>query len=186
MNEIWKDIPGYVGTYQISNLGRVRSIPRTIIDKNGTEKNLPGKILSVAKYSNGYCFVGLANDGITKQQMIHRLVLLAFVASSDLEVNHKDGNKSNNALDNLEYVTHSENICHSYQRLNRKINKPYLGKRGYEHNKSIVINVRNIETGQQKQFGSIRIASEEMKFARCMISKAIKTQQPYKGYLFYE
>ena len=104
--EIFKDIPGYEGMYQVSNQGRVKSF-----------KCYPqGKILRLNKNSNGYYQVILCQSGVRKALKVHILVMLAFVGErlDEMEVNHKDGIKTNNHVDNLEYCTSSENRQHAY------------------------------------------------------------------------
>lgn len=100
--ETWKDIPGYEGYYQVSDLGNVRSVDRTI--------NKPLKKMPKAK---GYLCVNLYKNTQMNQYLVHRLVLLAFVGSSPLICNHIDGDKTNNHLSNLEYVTYQENTNHA-------------------------------------------------------------------------
>ena len=102
--EEWKDIPWYEWRYQASTLGRIKSMPR----KTGFVYRKE-KILKVSPKNNGYYRVCL--DYKTKH--LHRIILLTFVWDSNLQVNHIDGNKANNKLDNLEYVTQSENMLHS-------------------------------------------------------------------------
>lgn len=130
MTEIWNDIPGYEGRYQVSNLGRVKSLPRQRPgrkNKHGqvTSCSLPGCIRSVAlRYVGGYPCVTLGR----KSLHVHRLVALAFHPNPDNKpcVNHKDGNKENNHSDNLEWCTKSENGKHAYQVLG--IKHPHKGR----------------------------------------------------------
>ena len=107
---IWKAIKGYEGIYEISNTGKVRNLRRD--DKNRT---YPGKILKPGRTKNGYLFVLLSVNGVTKNCMIHRLVAETFLHKVDenLEVNHIDGNKENNSVTNLEWCTRSYNLKHS-------------------------------------------------------------------------
>lgn len=118
--EIWKDIIGFEGLYQISNYGRVKSLDRVIIRKSrwgGYDSALYlGRILKKAFYKNGYAFVSLSSPIKIKQIMIHRLVAIHFINNpqNKNEVNHKDGLKANNQVDNLEWVTASENMKHSF------------------------------------------------------------------------
>ena len=100
--EIWKDVPGHEGLYQVSNLGRVKSL------RFGKER-----ILKPTPDKDGYYQVDLWKGGEGKTNKIHRLVMLAFVGESDLEVNHINGIKTDNRLENLEYCTPSENIQHA-------------------------------------------------------------------------
>ena len=101
--EIWKDAPGYEGRYQVSNLGKVKSLK---FDKERT--------LKFGLNRGGYYFVNLCKGGAQKTNSVHRLVMLAFVGKSDLEVNHINGIKTDNRLENLEYCSRSENIQHAY------------------------------------------------------------------------
>jgi hypothetical protein len=112
LKEIWKDIPEYEGMYQISNLGRVKSL------KSGKDK-----ILKPREYGRGYMSVSLCKEGESKNFKIHRLVMLAFVGESDLQVNHKNGIKADNRLENLEYCTASENTIHAYKNGLKKVLK---------------------------------------------------------------
>ena len=104
--EIWKDIKGYEGLYQVSSFGRIKSFKRY----------RDGKILRPGKYSNGYMFVKLSllntpRNTYTKSYSIHRLVAEHFIPNHNSYpiVNHKDNNKENNDVDNLEWCTHSYN-----------------------------------------------------------------------------
>lgn len=117
--EIWRDIIGYEGIYQISNLGNVKRIG-TYSNQTGKEW-ISNRILKPAIKSNGYMFVGLSKNGKVSSKHIHRLVAEAFVSNPDNKptVNHKDGNKSNNTVDNLEWVTYLENNIHSIKVLKR-------------------------------------------------------------------
>ena len=102
--EIWRDIPGYEEIYQISDMGRVKSL---WFNRE--------KILKTAKDKNGYLLGCLWKDGKQRTKRIHRLVMLAFVGESDLHVNHKNGDKSDNRLNNLEYCSHAYNMKHAAQ-----------------------------------------------------------------------
>ena len=105
MREIWKDIKGYEGIYKISNLGRVKSLDRFIYYKNDVIKFCKGKLLNIHK--NDYLFVRLYKDSIPKTKYIHKLVAEAFIPNPNNlpEVNHKDENKLNNSIGNLEWCT---------------------------------------------------------------------------------
>ena len=96
--EIWKDIKGYEGYYQVSNYGRVKSLDRYVEYNTGYMYLKKGKILNLCKYSNGYYFVNLSKDNVQKQIMVHRLVAQAFIPNPHNYpcVNHKDENKQNN------------------------------------------------------------------------------------------
>ena len=106
--EIWCDIKNYEGRYQVSNLGRVKSL----VDSNGKFRE---KILRPFKNSHGYLYVDLWKGGERKRYKVHRLVLMTFNpvdGMENLEVNHLDENKENNHLSNLEWTTHKDNQNH--------------------------------------------------------------------------
>lgn len=113
--EQWKQISGYEGFYEVSNLGRVRSVRRTFTRSDGKVKTFQGKILSPGKKTNGYLFVGFSRIGKRKAHHIHRLVASAFIPNPEDKpfVNHKNLDKSDNRASNLEWVTHSQNIQHA-------------------------------------------------------------------------
>lgn len=108
MKEIWKDIPNYVGFYLVSNIGRIKSLP----NKDGYKKT--ERILKPVNRA-GYLQVGLSRKGKTKLFQISRLVLIAFVGNSNLQCNHKNGIKTDNRLENLEWCTPYQNIRHSIE-----------------------------------------------------------------------
>ena len=112
MEEIWKDVVGYEGLYQVSNLGRVRSTTREVIHSSGMVQHRNGKILSVDKGEKGYLSVYLYREGKKKFYGIHRLVAQAFLPNPNNlpQVNHKDENTSNNMVENLEWCTRKYNV----------------------------------------------------------------------------
>lgn len=111
MEEIWKDIPEFEGLYQISNLGRVRSLDK--YDRLGRFHK--GKILAIKDNGVGYLTLPLNRDGKQKMALVHRLVASVFVPNPNgySQVNHIDGNKKNNHADNLEWCTQSQNLKHA-------------------------------------------------------------------------
>lgn len=108
MEEKWKDILGYEGLYQISNLGRVKSLERT----DSLNRIVEEKILKPRKDKGGYLMVNLSKDGKLKTFKVHRLVALHFLPNPNnyTEVNHIDENKENNAVSNLEWCDRKYNI----------------------------------------------------------------------------
>lgn len=116
MKEIWKDIEGYEDLYQVSNLGNVRSLDRYITYSTGRVQLLRGKLLKCSEQSTGYYTVGLYDINHKSTTLsVHRLVASAFLDNSANlpEVNHKDGNKANNAVSNLEWATEMDNNHHA-------------------------------------------------------------------------
>ena len=109
----WKPIRGYEGLYEVSSHGAVRSCERITVDG----KHLSTKILNGGCYPNGYEFMCLRKDGQNQNRMTHRLVAEAFIPNLDNlpVVNHKDGNRHNNSVDNLEWCTQSQNLKHAVE-----------------------------------------------------------------------
>lgn len=116
MMEEWKDIEGFEGYYQVSSLGRVRSLDRMVRSavKSGYRTSR-GIVMRQDVGRFGYCRVPLSMKRKTVAYLIHRLVATAFIPNPNNHpaVNHIDGNKLNNAVENLEWITHQGNIIHS-------------------------------------------------------------------------
>ena len=111
MEEIWKDIEGFEGLYQVSSLGRVKSLERTVRANTCGVRVLQERLLSVCKSSCGYYIVVLCKNGKHYTKLAHRLVAEAFIPNTRNlnEVNHKDENKLNNSLANLEWCDRAYN-----------------------------------------------------------------------------
>lgn len=117
MQEVWKDIKGYEGYYQVSNLGRVKSLDRNIHYSNGYTRRHFGKMMR-PHLNKGYLSVKLKKNTKAAHGKIHRLVAQSFIPQISLskdQVNHIDGNKLNNRVDNLEWCTLQENHKHAGQ-----------------------------------------------------------------------
>lgn len=110
MSEIWKDIEGYNGYYMVSDKGNVKSIDR-IITKNGIEQCLKGKLLKQHTSKDGYKTVGLSKNNHLRHFRVHRLVAMAFIPNPKNKpaIDHIDGNRMNNVLNNLRWATTQEN-----------------------------------------------------------------------------
>lgn len=111
--ENWKDIKGYEGLYQISDKGEVKGLSRVILSRWGTPKPWKEKTIKTIVDYLGYCRVSLCKNGTVKAHKIHRLVAEAFLIGKG-HINHKDGNKLNNNVSNLEFCTSKENLAHAY------------------------------------------------------------------------
>ena len=111
--EIFKDVPNYEGRYQISNLGRVKSLPKEWVNGFGGVNSHNGKILKLSLGSHGYLHVNLCNEGKMKTIQIHQLVAITFLnherCGHKLVVDHKDNNPLNNRLENLQLLSNREN-----------------------------------------------------------------------------
>lgn len=179
-----RPIKGYEGLYSITESGDVISHPKPWVKKE--------KILKSFKSRNGYLYVTLGNKG--KRKSIHSLVAEAYLIKADatLVVNHIDGNKSNNKLSNLEYVTYSENSKHSFKCLGRKGSQTYLGKRGKNHNKSKDFYLKDLsgiithyESGHEFQ-RITGFSKETISYQRCTkIKSAVFKKGKLKGYTVY-
>ena len=117
MTEIWKDIQGYEGFYQISNLGNVKSLERVIDKGNGILQHRKERIMNKRESVDGYYIAKLNVNKKSKSIAIHILVARHFIDNPNNypEVNHKDCNRKNNQVDNLEWCTHQQNVEHSKQ-----------------------------------------------------------------------
>lgn len=161
MKEIWKDIKGYEGFYQVSNLGRIKSIPR-----NGTIKN--SKILK-QNVVRGYGQIALQKRGKIKYEKVHRLVAKMFIFNQNNlpEVNHIDGNKLNNNVSNLEWVTTRDNQLHSVY---------VLGNNNFR-----IIEQYDKEGNFIKEWKQIVTASKELKINATSIVKCCRKKRKSAG-----
>lgn len=115
--EIWRDIKGYEGLYQISNLGRVRSL--------NYKRTGRTQIMKLGTYPNGYKMVDLKKNHKRKAYLVHRLVAQAFIPNLNNypEVNHRDENKANNTVENLEWCTHIYNQMYGTKRKRQGVSR---------------------------------------------------------------
>lgn len=113
ISEIWRDIPGFEKVYQVSNLGRVKSLSRYITPKVGKPYKVEDKLLKLGVHTGGYLTVSLRKEGRYFNKYVHRLVLLTFSKGVGETVNHIDGDKKNNTLENLEWATYRSNLLHA-------------------------------------------------------------------------
>lgn len=113
--EEWKDVEGYEGLYQVSNEGRVKSLEKRVPGKCGCSQVKRERILKVTVNSGGYPHCDVYKNGKHETVSVHRLVADAFISNPDNLpcVNHKDGDKTNNNVSNLEWVTYKENTAHA-------------------------------------------------------------------------
>ncbi|MFT8488006.1 NUMOD4 domain-containing protein [Oenococcus sicerae] len=176
--EIWKDIPGYEGLYQVSNLGRVKSFDRLIVRKQGNYLS-KGKILKGFRQNNNYLIADLYNAKIRRHYLIHRLVAQAFIPNPNHypQINHKDENKSNNCVENLEWVTAKQNMNYGTA-INRRLQKTDYKKIGKDKEKYISALSSN---GIKTIFSSLTKASLILKINIGHISEAANGKRPKAG-----
>lgn len=143
MKEIWKDIEGYNDFYQVSNFGQVRSLGRWIVKPcphgGSMDCYLQGRILKQTFYgNNGFLKVMLSKDGIHNTQLVHRLVAMAFIPKVEglPDVDHKDFNRTNNFVENLEWTEDCRNTKKAFDAGRTKNTFSSIGR------------IRHIETGK--------------------------------------
>lgn len=174
--EVWKDIKGYEGLYQVSNLGQVKSL-----NYNHTGKE---KIRKLDISNKGYKCILLVKNGKKKKKTIHRLVAETFISNpkNKPQVNHIDGNKENNCVANLEWTTNSENEKHAY---NNNLKHKLFGK---NNGKSKAIIQYDLQWNFIKEYETIRQASKETNMGITTIIYILKgkTKKPKKYYFKYK
>ena len=168
-NETWKGVKGYEGLYEVSNLGRVRSLGRTCNSKNSSTQFKKARILIQEVTIFGYCRVRLYDaEGKSKHFAVHRLVMNAFVGSSELQINHINEIKTDNRVENLEYCTQAYNC--NYGSRNKKISERTKGKNGkrvVQFNKDGSI----INTFDSRNAASIATGVDETDIGACCNGK---------------
>lgn len=184
MTEMWKDIQGYEGLYQVSNLGRVKKLKRTIITKDNRKLSYNEIILKPIINSKGYYRVMLIDiSGNRKRFFVHRLVATEFCNKNEKcnIVNHKDCNPLNNNYLNLEWVTQKDNIRYA-----TKLNRMHFSKEWHEQQSGLgkckAIKATNNITGEVKHYDSLTSARKEG-FQVANINKCCNgIRKSHKGY----
>lgn len=158
-SEVWKDVKGYEGYYQVSNMGRVKSMRVLKTPKNGVICRKDSFLSTKATHDKQYITVALCRDGEKKQTPVHRLVAEAFIPNTkNLPfVNHKDENPSNNCAENLEWCTHEYNLQYSMER-----NKPYKTKRERPKNELLPLCAYTLSGEFVGRFDSVWDAIEKL------------------------
>ena len=152
MKETWKDIEGYEGLYQVSNLGKVKSL--------NYNKTSESKLLKLQKNSNGYTRVVLYKNRKPKVCLVHRLVAQAFIPNPNNlpQINHKDEDKANNSVDNLEWCTYLYNNTYG-----TAIERATEKRKGYKHSKETRGKISEANKGRKFTYEQKRKMSESKK-----------------------
>lgn len=163
IGEVWKDVKGYEGKYQVSNLGRVKSLARYRKNNGNSQTFQEEKILKQSINRNGYCIVELSLDAKRKRHSVHRLVAIAFINNDEgkEQVNHIDENKQNNHIDNLEWCTCKENMNHGSH------NKKMAATKG-----TAVIRID--KEGNCEEFYSMSEAARQTGISQSCISECVR------------
>jgi hypothetical protein len=170
MMEIWKDIKGYEGSYQISNLGRVKRLQGTVRNNiYGGMRIVTEKILSPTDNGHGYKLVGLRKDGRRKNHYVHRLVATAFIDNphSFQYVNHLDRDRANNIAGNLEWCTQLDNVAYAAENMKKQKTECRATNTGEKY-----ISLRMSRGGKEYYRVNIRFARADKSFKT--IAEAIR------------
>lgn len=169
-NEVWKDVVGYEGIYEVSNIGRVRTHENktTFTELHGTRK-WKQRILKQKVGKDNSCRVSLWKYGKEKTCLVHRLVAYAFIplVEGKEHINHIDGVRLNNAVSNLEWCNQKENNNHAFDNNLIKTGKKII--------------LKNRESGQRHYFRSMAKAGEFLGFNHGYISRMIKDNKRFVG-----
>lgn len=173
--EIWKDIKNYEGLYQVSNLGKIKSIDRMVNCKDNYSKKILGRYLCFTQDKDGYLMCSLWKKNKGQTVKVHRVVCSSFKENieSKPQVNHIDGDKKNNNIENLEWVNNSENNKHAYK---IGLKKPCQKKAVY---------VYNLNMDLLFSFDNIHEASRVTNVDRSNLTKVCKGEfKQCKGLIF--
>jgi hypothetical protein len=189
LTEEWKDIKGYEGRYQVSSFGRIKSLERDVVRNNWsgriTTKHVREKIKKPCLGPQGYMVTSLNKGNNSKRHSMHRIIAEAFIANPENKpfINHINGIRHDNRIENLEWCTPKENNIHSFQVLGRK--SGMLGKKGAlcKNSKPCIVIDQN---GNEKIYPALMTACEELGLSSGtagMVAKGIRKQT--KGYRIY-
>lgn len=182
MKEIWKDIDEYVGIYQISNNGRIKSLER-VLPPDGVHSKLRRKerIVKGRKDRAGYVGFSFSKDGVkSRTYSVHRLVAKYFIPNPEnkSDVNHKNGDKADNCVNNLEWATRGENQSHAYATGLKKPSKSTRGGKWDKRSKNVVQVFKN---GKTKLWHSCGEAARALGLSRGNICSVCNGKVPRCG-----
>jgi hypothetical protein len=184
MEEVWADISGYDGFYKVSNLGNIKSLQRYVKCKDGSVRLFQEKILSGGKAGRGYLLVTLFKGAKKRMEYVHRLVAEAFIPNVNNypQINHKNGIKTDNRVENLEWCNNSMNMKHAF--------KTGLAKttiyQVIEKNKKKVIQLTK-DGKFVSEYNSVIDAAKENNFNFSNIARCCRNcygSKSYKGYIW--
>lgn len=168
---IWKPVAGFEDRYEVSNDGRVRSLDIYVNCRGGKTRIYKGRVKPTHRNNRGYVVVGLCRDNKTTHTLVHRLVAEAFIDNpyNKPQVNHVDGDNTNNRADNLEWVTDNENKAHSS-----------IDVGGTQRPKRRVV-ATNMTTGAVLCFGGLREAERALNLDHGSVMKLLKDRAFIEG-----
>ena len=131
VKEVWRDIPGYEGYYQASSFGRVRSLDRTVVDSRGGERFYRGRLIEGGVDGGGYRLAALSFNGIRRNFKFSQLVAMAFLGHEpngyELVIDHVNGDKSDDRVENLRIVNHRANLSTCFRSDRGSFSSEYVG-----------------------------------------------------------
>jgi hypothetical protein len=171
-----KPVKNFEGLYTVSDDGRVFSVERQV-NVNGhakqKAKTIKAKELGIRIDIRGYSFVTLCKDGVSKKYRVHRILMESFCPvnnSNSLDVNHKNGIKTDNRVANLEWLTRSQNLVHRYKVLNQA--HSMTGRFGKDHHRSMAVIALDMEGKEKMRFESMmdaqRAGYQASKISSCI------------------
>lgn len=170
IKELWIPVKGHEQGYEVSNYGKVRSLPRMIKHNKGGLRMWKGGIVRPDIGKNGYYRIMF---GDRKRQLLHRIVAIAFIPNPKNKpcINHIDGNPANNRVSNLEWVTHSENEKHSFSKLGKKATAYWVGIKSEDNPSSK--RIAKVVSGKiVEMFASGFVASDKLGWSPSFIRDA--------------